>query len=225
VVKMKPRFLDVLVNPNAFFQETMQENINLKIPGIIILIAAVIGAVYGYIYGGLTAELMSTVMPGLGTIILAFAVIAAFVSVFVFWIIWTGVIFLFSAAFKGKGTFKRCLEFVGYGYIPQIFGSLISIIIALEYIPKVIIPHITQATLQDPQLMQDALKSFTHDPAMLEFTQISTIVTIVFLLWSANIWIFAIRHSRELSARDAVICVMVPVIAFILYLVYNLTVM
>jgi hypothetical protein len=222
---MKPKFLDVLVNPNAFFQEAMQENINLKISGLIILIAAIIGAAYGYVYGNLTAEMMAGGMPGLGSIILAFAIIAAFISIFVFWIIWTGVIFLLSAAFKGKGSFKRTLEFVGYGYIPQIFGSLIAIIIALEYLPRVIIPHITQATLQDPQLMQDAIKSLTHDPAMLEFTQISTIVTIVFLLWSANIWIFAIRHSRELSARDAVICVMVPVIAFILYLVYNLTVM
>jgi len=222
---MKPKFLDILVNPNAFFKEAMQENINLKIPALIILVAAVIGAVYGYVYGGLTAELMSTGMPGLETVILAFAVIAAFVSVFIFWVIWTAVIFLFSAVFKGKGTFKRTLEFVGYGYIPQIFGSLIAIIIALEYIPRVVIPHITQATLQDPQLMQDAIKSLTHDPAMLEFTQISAIVTIVFLLWSANIWIFAIRHSRELSVRDAVICVMVPVIAFIIYLVYNLTVM
>ena len=57
---------------------------------------------------------------------------------------------------------------------------------------------------------------------MMEMTQIISIVTIVFLLWSANIWIFGLQHARKLSARDAALCVGIPVIAWILYLIYML---
>jgi len=57
---------------------------------------------------------------------------------------------------------------------------------------------------------------------MVELTQISALVSIVFLLWSANIWIFGLQHARKLSMRDAAICVGLPVIAWILYMVYTL---
>jgi len=203
----------------------MQEKENIKIPFLILLAAAVVSAIHGYEYGGLTATLMASGMEGIGPIILATLVIWAFLIIFIFWAVWTGVIFLMSMAFKGTGTFKRTLEFIGYRFLPQVFGSVISLIVALEYLPKVVIPHISQAAMQDPQLMQEAIKSLMRDPALLEFTQISTLISIVFLLWSANIWIFGAQQARGLSMRNAVICVMVPVIAFILYMVYNLTVM
>jgi len=222
---MSPRILDILVNPNAFFQRAMQEKENIKIPFLILLAAAVVGAIYGYKYGGLTATLMAGEMEGIGPIILAVSVIGAFLGIFIFWAIWAGVIFLISMLFKGTGTFKRTLEFIGYGFLPQVLGSVISLIVALEYLPKVVIPHISLAALQDPDLMQEAIKLLTRDPALLEFTQISTLISIVFLLWSANIWIFGAQHARGLSMRDAVICVMVPVVASILFMVYNLTVM
>jgi hypothetical protein len=222
---MSPRILDILVNPNAFFQRAMQEKENIKIPFLILLAAAVVGAIYGYGYGGLTATLMAGEMEGIGPIILAVSVIGAFLGIFIFWAVWAGVIFLISMLFKGTGTFKRTLEFIGYGFLPQVLGSVISLIVALEYLPKVVIPHISLAALQDPDLMQEAIKLLTRDPALLEFTQISTLISIVFLLWSANIWIFGAQHARGLSMRDAVICVMVPVVASILFMVYNLTVM
>ena len=132
-----------------------------------------------------------------------------------------------SAVFKGTGTFKRTLEFVGYGYIPQIIGSLITLVIALEYIPRVVIPHISFDP-SDPnagQILQDAMKTLMHDPSMMEFTQIATIISIVFLLWSANIWIFGAKHSRQLTLRNAAICVAVPVVLFVIYTVYGIAVM
>ncbi len=222
---MSLKILDLLVNPNTFFQEVVQEKENFKIPFVILLATAVVAAIYGYVYGGLTAAMMASGMEGIGPTILAASVIGAFLGIFVFWAVWTGVIFLMLMVFKGAGTFRRSLQFVGYGFFPQLFGSVISLIVALEYLPKVVIPHISQAAIQDPQLMQEAVKSLMHDPALLEFTQISTLISIVFLLWSANIWIFGVQHARGLSVKNAVICVMAPVIAFILYMVYNLSVM
>jgi hypothetical protein len=47
----------------------------------------------------------------------------------------------------------------------------------------------------------------------------------VFLLWSANIWIFGMQHARKLSPRDAALCVGLPVVIYILYMVYSVAVM
>jgi hypothetical protein len=64
-----------------------------------------------------------------------------------------------------------------------------------------------------------------HDPAMMEMTQITLLISIVFLLWSANIWIFGIQNARNLSTRNAALCVAIPVVPYILYLVYTMAVM
>jgi hypothetical protein len=63
-----------------------------------------------------------------------------------------------------------------------------------------------------------------NDPAMMEMTQITVLISIVFLLWSANIWIFGIQKARNLSTRDSALCVVIPVAAYILYLVYTMVV-
>jgi hypothetical protein len=162
-------------------------------------------------------------MPGMESIIAASTILGALLGIFVFWAIWTGVFYLISSIFKGRGTFKRTLEFIGYGYLPQIFGSVLTVIIAIQYIPKVIVPEITSAATQDPQLIQEAAKNLMHDPAMMEMTQIISIISIVFLIWSANIWIFGMRNARQLSVRDAALCVGIPVVGYILYIIYTMT--
>jgi hypothetical protein len=224
---MKNSLFNVLVNPDAFFENALNEKESLKIAALIVLAGAVVAAAYGYIVGGPVSGLMAGAMPSVGTIILLAAVIGPVIATFLFWAIWAVLIYGISAVFKGTGTFKRTLEFVGYGYIPQIIGSLITLVIALEYIPRVVIPHISFDP-SDPnagQILQDAMKTLMHDPSMMEFTQIATIISIVFLLWSANIWIFGAKHSRQLTLRNAAICVAVPVVLFVIYTVYGIAVM
>jgi hypothetical protein len=220
---MSRSFVDILLNPNAFFQNAMTEKENLKMPALIVLCGAIVGAIYGYLIGGLTGSMMSAIMPGMGTIILISVVIFAMIGTFLFWAVWAGAFYLVSMIFKGKGEFKRCLEVVGYGYIPQIFGALITVIVALEYIPRIVVPQITSAAAQDPQMIQAATAALMHDPAMMEMTQITTVISIVFLLWSANCWIFGMKHARSLSMRDAALCVGIPVLVFVLYSVYSIS--
>jgi hypothetical protein len=219
---MKISPLDLLINPNSFFQQVLGEKEQLRYPGLIILLGAVVAAISGYSMGGISASMMESAMQGMGTIIVIAAVIAAFVGTFFVWIVWAGVFFLVSKIFKGTGSFKRCLEVVGYGYVPQIIGALVTVIAALEYLPKVVVPHLTSAALENPQMIQDATTALMHDPAMVEFTQITAVISIVFLLWSANIWIFGIKQVRNISMRDAAICVGLPVILFIIFQVYKL---
>jgi hypothetical protein len=44
----------------------------------------------------------------------------------------------------------------------------------------------------------------------------------LFMLWSANIWVFGLKHARNLSTRNAVITVAIPVLAYIAYTVWQL---
>ena len=216
---------DVLIRPDAFFSALVTEKESLKIPSLIILAGGIVAAVYGYLLGGLTAKMMAGVMPGMDTIIILSATAGALIMTFIFWLIVAGVFYLFSSVFKGEGSFNRVLEVVGYGYLPQIAGSLITIVAAIVYIPRITVPALTQAALEDPTMIAQVTKAFMHDPAMMELTQITSLITLVFLLWSANIWIFGVKHARRLSPQNAAICVGVPVVMYVLYTIYKLGVM
>ena len=126
--------------------------------------------------------------------------------------------------FLSREKFKRPLEFIGYGCIPQIFGAILTMVVALQYLPRIIVPQIALGAVQEnPQLIQEAIKALMHNPAMMEMTQIISIISIVFLLWSANIWIFGMRNARQLSERDSALCVGIPVVIYIIYSIYTMT--
>ncbi len=224
-MKMSPSLLDVLIRPDAFFSNRVTENESLKIPALIILTVGIVAAINGYLIGGLSAKMMADVMPGMDTIITLSATAGALIMTFIFWLIVAGVFYLFSSVFKGQGSFNRVLEVVGYGYLPQIAGSLITVVAAILYIPRITVPTLTKAALEDPAMVTQVTNAFLHDPAMMELTQITTLIAIVFMLWSAHIWIFGLKHARRLSPQNAAICVGVPVVLYVLYTIYNLGVM
>jgi hypothetical protein len=172
-------------------------------------------------YSGLFVILFTSLLqknrstaPDTGMIILSLLSIVGIIAIIVSIIL-----------FLSNERYQRPLEFVGYGYLPQVIGSLLTLVAAFTYIPRVTVPVLTKAVLEDPSALQAAITALMHDPAMMEFTQITTLVSIVFILWSAHIWIFGIKHARGLSPRDAAICVGVPIVLYVLYLTYNLGVM
>jgi hypothetical protein len=160
---MKHSLIDILIRPREFFQYAITEKESLKIPGLIVFALGIVSAVYAYLIGSLTGKMMAGLIPGMESIIAVSTILGALLGIFVFWGIWTGVFYLISSLFKGTGTFKRSLEFTGYGYLPQIFGAILIVIVAIQYIPRVIVPEISTAASQDPQLIQDAVKALMHD--------------------------------------------------------------
>ncbi len=222
---MSPSLIDVLLRPDEFFSKINTENESLKMPALIVLAGGIIAAIYGYLMGGLSAKMMAGIMPGMDAIILVSATVGALIMTFIIWLIAAVVFYLISSLFKGQGSFNRVLEVVGYGYLPQVAGSLITVVAAVIVIPGITVPTLTKAALEDPAMIEQVTKAFMHDPAMMMLTQITTLISIVFMLWSAHIWIFGMKHARGLSPRDAAICVGVPVVLYVLYLTYNLGVM
>jgi hypothetical protein len=219
LVSMLQNIIDVLTHPDTFFQEKIGSAENLKIPFMFVAIAGVISAIYGYLAGSVTSRMFAQMGGGIGDIVAVSSILGAFITVVVLWLIWTAVFYLISMAFKGTGNFSRTLEFVGYGFIPQIFSSLVTLIMAVYYIPMVQVPVVRSLT--DPVAIQNAVLQLMHDPAMLELTKVSAVIGIIFLLWSANIWIYAIKSGRNLSMKYAAVSVLLPVIIFIIYSLFT----
>jgi hypothetical protein len=218
---MKGMLMSLLVHPDTFFGERMKEPGDLKIPGIIVLIGAIIAAVESYLISGIYEGLyMAAAGEGLASMLGLFGAISAFfVFIVIWWVAVSGIFTLLSMAFGGTGTFRRTLEFTGYGLVPVIIGSVISVLISFYYLPMIEVPAIT--SIQDPAAVQRFMSAILEDPAFREYTMLSSIISVVFLAWSANLWIFAIRHARSLSYRNAIIVVLVPVAIFVIYTMYT----
>jgi hypothetical protein len=212
--------LEVLIRPDAFFSRIFAGEVSLKVPGLIAIAGAIVSALTAYVAAGPTVKLLSgaagsSASGALGIIGMVGAVFAFIFFVLIWWVIMGGVFFAISAAFKGKGEFKRTLQATGYGLIPQVFSGVISLLLSLYYIPLVKVPVLTSLT--DPSAITKATMQLLNDPAMREYLQVAGLVTVIFLIWSANIWIFGMKHARELSVRNAAITVGIPVAIAIIY--------
>ena len=212
--------MEVLIRPDAFFSRLFEGEVSLKVPGLIAAIGAVITAVAAYMISsptvGMFSEAAGPSAEGFLGIIGVFGAVIAFFGFFIgYWIILAGVFHVISAIFKGKGSFRRTLQAEGYGLVPMIIGSAISALLSLFYIPLIKVPMIS--SLNDPSAITRGIAQIYADPAMREFAQVSGIVSIIFLIWSANIWIFGMKHARELSTRNATTTVGVPVLILIIY--------
>jgi hypothetical protein len=211
---------DLLLRPDVFFTGRMTEEENLRLPGLIAVIGGVIAAAAAYVISSTYSEMLSELTGGIGPIIGVFGAVSAFLGfIIIWWIIFSGIFFVISMAFAGKGSFKRTLEFVGLGLVPIVIGAAISLLISLYYIPLIEVPVISSVT--DPAAIQEAMSQVLQDPAFREFTLISSVISVIFLAWSANLWIFGMKHARSLTTKHAVIVVLIPVLLYIAYILYT----
>jgi hypothetical protein len=139
-----------LTNPDRFFAGISGREPNLLVPFVIVLITAII--------------------PAIAEVICYFHAAAAGIAVelvapFIVWFLFAGAFYAISIFFGGVGSFKRVLEFAGYGFIPQIPSAIFNAIIIHALLP-------TLASL--PQFP-------TYEIA---------IIGLLLFLWSVAIWVF-----------------------------------
>ena len=211
--------LEVLTNPNKFFETRKKGEESLKLPVFIVLISGIIGGISTFLSSSIMMEAMAKTLPPEAQGFMSFmpigSAIGAVIASFIAWLIIAAVFFGISCIFKGEGKFKRTLEFVGYGYIPTIIGGLISAVLVYNFVTTV---HIPPITITDPTEIQEVITPLMKSPMLM----LSSVVGILFMLWSANIWVFGLKHARNLSTRNALITVAIPVAAYILYSVYQM---
>ncbi|MEA1869050.1 MAG: Yip1 family protein [Euryarchaeota archaeon] len=193
-----------LTNPDRFFTELSERDANLWIPAAIVLLAAIATGIYIVAVDGVaTAASSGAAVPFTG-ISVATSVIGGLIIIFVSWLLYAGVFYALSTLLGGVGSFKRVFEFTGYGFVPAIIAPVIGLAaVWLAY------PGIDFSAIE-PQLMKQTLM---QNPLM----KASDIAGILFLLWSAVIWIFGVEHACDIPRRTATVTVVLPVAVYLLY--------
>jgi len=209
---MAASILSVISNPRQFFEKKAGEPENLTPPVLIILLRGILGSISGYVVANITTK-MYPAMENLGPVLGIFSIVGAIIGAFIFWILITAIFYGISMAFKGEGNFRRTLEFIGYGSLPLIFGALISGIVILLYAPSITIPVVSS-----PEDLAAAITALMKDPVL----RLSSLIDIVVMVWSANLWVFGIRVARKLSLKDAALTVGIPVAVYVIYSIYAL---
>lgn len=208
----------LLFDPNSFFREKLGNEISFKYPLLIILVIAVLSVSSSILVMNNLQDLFSSGMDSsmsasvMSTSIIGGIAIGGFIGTFLYWVILAGIFYSISYVFKSKGSFKRTLEFTGYGFVPQVFSSLVGLIVMYIMLSS------TDLSSQDSMFMgQGVEQMFSNNP--LYYT--SQIIGILCLLLSGYIWIFAILHARNMSYKNAAITVGIPVGLAIVIQIYS----
>lgn len=199
-----------LTNPDQFFSELSTRDVNLRIPFIIVLVSAIIGAIYSMM---MFRMMMSSLPEEVAVIFSAFATISAIsnlITPFISWVLCAAVFYAVSMLFKGEGSFNRVFEFVGYGFVPMIIASVVGLVTTMIMTPATGFP------LDNPELMHQTMMQhlLRYGPVM----TVSAIIQFLLVLWSVIIWIFGVKHARNLGTGHAIITVLaVPAAFFLLW--------
>jgi hypothetical protein len=204
---------DLLFNPSLFFSEKSKDEVSFKYPVLIVLVNAILSIGSSILIMNKVKEILPLDENSFMPYIMLGIVIVNLFGTFVYWIVFTGILYLISSLFNSKGSFKRTLEFVGYGFVPQIFGVIVNFFVMYYLLPSV---HISA---QNPQLFSESFsQALANNP--LSFT--AEIFVILCFLLSANIWTFALIHARNMSTKNAILTVGVPVGLNLAYQIYSL---
>jgi hypothetical protein len=202
---------NILFNPNRFFAKKKEEKVSLKIPFLIVLVNGLFLVAPNVLILNKIVETLPSDIRSFVAASFIFGIIITLFSYFLGWLILSGVLYLISCHFYSEGSFKRTVEFIGYGYIPMIFSSLAVLLILYLILPSIDI------SLQNPQLIQQNIEQITMNNPFIRFSQIFGIICI---LWSAKIWIFALLHARNMLIKNAIITVGIPMSLYLIFTIY-----
>jgi hypothetical protein len=209
----------LLTNPREFFREHSETPPSLKWPALIITLMAIFSAITGYQMGGLTGRLLSGIMQGMGMLTAIATSVSSFFGPFFMWLIATIILYTLHKLFQGTGSFTRVAEIAGYGMLPLMLASFIGIILAAYYLPMV---DISPVTSTNPDQINAAVQSMMLSPALHQFSLITTLLTIILIIWVANLWAFGFETCCGLEPKAALITAGVPVLVYIIYTLVTL---
>ncbi|MEA1907421.1 MAG: Yip1 family protein, partial [Euryarchaeota archaeon] len=148
---------NVLTNPDQFFSELSEKDTKLMTPFAIVLVVAIIAAISAAMMVDVVTPALPEGAASFAGMIATIGVVVGFIVVFIMWLLYAGVFYVISIFFSGEGTFKRCLEFTGYGFIPMIVSAAIGLAVSSIVYPTI------DFSVENPELLKQALM---QDPLM-----------------------------------------------------------
>lgn len=138
-------------------------------------------------------------------------VMGGLMSVFLVWFLYAGVFYLLSAYFDGSGEVRTLIILVGWGFVPKIFAGIFAGALTFTALQGTTPPQSPEAA---ERFIQGFQESSAHD--------FSVALEIVFTVWSAFLWMFAVKHGRHLDIRDAAITVFLPIAGSVAWSLHSL---
>lgn len=132
-------------------------------------------------------------------------IVSAFISVFIFWPITTGIIHLLSIASGGEGKFyPQMMTITGFSMLPMIPAAIINI--GLFLIMGAQIP-----------VTSNPMEVNTGQPIIF-----SEIAGVIFQIFSTIILYYGIRNAHNLSSRTSGVIASIPLFLSLVSLLFNL---
>lgn len=145
--------------------------------------------------------------------------VSTFLGFFAAWLIIAAVMHGLSAFFDGRGELRRTFEFAGYGFMPSLLGSAVTIPVSLKYVEEATIPTIDLQELSaNPEILVKSLVSHFPDSYVYSAIFLNLAVT----AWSFLIWTFALKNARNVELKQAAVCAAIPTAIFGVYQVMAL---
>ena len=198
---------EIILSPKTFFDGLCGQPESLSKPFIIISILGLISGIIAAIVSQKSAGLLPAEAQFLAGILPVVGFVGAVIMTYIVWLLWSVAFFVISSLLKGEGSFKRMMEIVGYGSVPQIIGGILGAIITVYYMSGLDIRPMT-----DPAQIEAYTQALMADPMMIT----ATLLGLIFLFWSANIWIFGVMKCRKLDFRKSAVTVLIPVIIYLI---------
>lgn len=132
----------------------------------------------------------------------AVGVVVALAMPFVAWLVYAGLFHGIGALLGGEGSFRTTLVSIGWGLVPKLVGSAVTLATTWILLRAVQVP--ADVTTASFQRYQEAIQSH---PATLAGTAVSALV----LLWSAYIWVAAVEHALDVERAAATMTVGITV--------------
>jgi len=202
-----------------FFAKLKQKETRIRKPMTIVLFLAVLVSTYRYLLVTKISQAFPAEIARFFTVGSYIGIVGSFIGMFAVWFILALIMHGLSAFFDGKGLFRRTFEFVGYGFMLSLIGSVITVPMSWFYISQAEIPIISIARLQqNPNVMKTIMLSLI--PRDLVYSNL--IINLAITVWSLTLWTFAIKHAREIELRKAFICALIPTMLFGIYQLWSI---
>jgi len=186
---------------------------------VIVLALAILVSTYQYLLVTKISQAFPAEIARFFTVGAYIGVASSLIGVFAVWLITAAIMHATSAFFDGKGSFRRTFEFTGYGFLPSLVGSLITIPTSAYYVLNAEIPKISMEQLQqNPQIMKSLILSII--PQDLIYSNL--IINLAVTVWSLTLWTFAVKNARNLTTRKAFMSALIPTLLFGMYQVWSL---
>lgn len=154
-------------------------------------------------------------LSGIQTIVMLFTIIGSLLWPLIVWPVVTGILHIFAMMYGGNGKFyPQMMTVIGYTGLVKIFAVVISMLLLTQ--APIVTLEITQQGLSTS--VQGVASDFYSSP----FYLASTIVSLLGLLWSCVLGVFAIKNGEKLNITSATIIVGIS-LAVYLILTYGFT--